>query len=242
MNKDKTFAKPPTAQEAVLEEVRTSLLDGTLAPGTRINVDGMATEMNVSRAPVRDALRILEGEGQVEYKPHRGYTVPELDPEDLFQIYRLRELIETEAILMGFERIDELVLGQMRSAAADVTEAVKARDKVSGTFANRRFHFALFETCGQERLVKTIRNLWNADVYRTIYFADPAMTEESDREHYDIIDAAGSGDIDRLIEVSNHHRNHALQMVLTVLEQRGELPGGIMPDESAWRALLPNRG
>jgi len=235
------FAKPPTAQEAVLAAVRTSLLDGTLAPGTRINVDGMATEMNVSRAPVRDALRILEGEGQVEYIPHRGYTVPELDPEDLFQIYRIRELIETEAILLGFENIDETVLAEMRAAAAEVTEAVNAGDKIAGTFANRRFHFALFETCGQDRLVRTIRNMWNADVYRTIYFADPAMTRESDGEHYEIIEAAGSGDIDRLLDVSNHHRNHALQMVLTVLEQRGELPGGEMPDPSVWRARLTNR-
>lgn len=221
--------------------MRTSLLDGTLAPGTKINVDGIATELDVSRAPVRDALRILEGEGQVEYRPHRGYTVPVLDPEDLFQIYRIRQLLETEALLLAFDRIDDEVLAEMKAAADEVTAAVSAGDKVNGTFANRRFHFALLETCGQPRLVKSIRNLWNSDVYRTVYFADPAMTQESDRQHYEIIEAAGGDDVQRLIDLSNDHRNHALKMVLQELERRGELPGGKMPDPSFWTPLLAIR-
>jgi len=242
LNNSGSFEKPPTAQEAVLAEVRRALLDGSLEPGAKINVDGMATELNVSRAPVRDALRILEGEGQVEYRPHRGYSVPELDPDDLFQIYRIRELLETEALLLGFDRIDDDVISEMERAADEVTGAVAAGDKIQGTFANRRFHFALLETCGEDRLVRTIRNLWNSDVYRTIYFDDPKMTAESDQEHYAIIAAARDRDLDRLIELANHHRSHALQMVLNALMDRGDIPRDRLPDESAWRPRLTTRG
>lgn len=241
MTSEGGFEKPPTAQEAVLAEVRRSLLDGTLAPGTRINVDGMATQLNVSRAPVRDALRILEGEGQVQYRPHRGYSVPELDPDDLLQIYRLRELLETEALLLGAGRFNEQLADVMREAAAEVTEAVGRGDKVAGTYANRRFHFAMFETCGEARLISEIKGLWNSDVYRTNYFADPDMTAESDQEHYSIIEAVAAGDVDRIVELSNHHRAHALRMVLSVLEKNGELPPNLDPVAEDWRPRLTAR-
>jgi len=224
-----------TAQEAVLVEVRRALLDGTLPPGARINVDRMATELNVSRAPVRDALRILEGEGQVEYTPHRGYQVPAPAPHDLFDIYRMRELLETEALLLGAERIDDDVVRTMEEAADEVTAAVEARDNVAGTYANHRFHLALLETCGRPRLIRTIRHLWLSDAYRTVYFGDPVQTDVSNRQHYEIIEAARRRDADELLLLCNAHRDHALQMVLTALEAQGELPDGELPGEDAWR-------
>ena len=52
----------------------------------------------MSAVPVREALRILEGEGHVHYRPHRGYVVAALDVDDLTEIYRIRELLETEAV------------------------------------------------------------------------------------------------------------------------------------------------
>lgn len=238
MSNASSFERPPTAQEAVLAAVRRSLLDGTLAPGTRINVDRMATELNVSRAPLRDALRILEGEGQVEYRPHRGYAVPELDPVDLFEIYRIRELLETEAILLGAANIDDAVIAEMEAAAREATEAVENGDNIAGTYANRRFHYALLESCRSKRLMTMIRGLYNSDGYRTFYFADPEMTNESDQEHYKIIEAAKRRDAGKLVALCNHHRNHALTMVLTVLDRRGELPFDEFPDESSWRPVL----
>ena len=96
-----SFRRPPTAQEAVLAELRRAIAAGELRPGEQVLQDALAERFGVSRVPLREALKILEGEGQVTYRPHRGYFVAELDLDDLREVYRIRDLLETEAIDVG---------------------------------------------------------------------------------------------------------------------------------------------
>src|SRR5690606_32639587 len=77
------FQKPPTAQQAVLAELRRFIASGSLRPGQQIRQDTLSAELGVSRVPLREALKILEGEGQVTYEAHRGYFVTELSLRDL---------------------------------------------------------------------------------------------------------------------------------------------------------------
>lgn len=237
MNRNK-FERPPTAQEAVLEEVRSALLDGRLPPGSKINTDAIANELNVSRAPVRDALRVLEGEGQVEYKAHHGYSVPPPDPDDICQIYRLRELLESEAILVATGNLDNAAIDDMTAAADRVVADVKSGNRVATTFSNRDFHFALFERCRQPRLVAMIRRLWNSDGYRNRYFSDIGTSETSAEEHYEIIEAAKDRNGPLMVEISNRHRNRSLLTVFKALEREGSLPKGKYSDSGIWRPLL----
>lgn len=67
-----SFRRPPTAQAAVLAELRVWISEGRLRPGEQVLSDVIAQELGVSRVPVREALRILEGEGQVTYTPTRA--------------------------------------------------------------------------------------------------------------------------------------------------------------------------
>ena len=88
------FVRPPTAQEAVLAEIRRLIVSGELAPGAPVRQEAVAERLGVSRVPVREALKVLEGEGHVVYAAHRGYVVAELSVDDLTEVYRLRELLE----------------------------------------------------------------------------------------------------------------------------------------------------
>ena len=102
-----TFRRPPTAQEAVLTELRRAIVTGELRPGEQVRQDALAEQFGVSRVPLREALKILEGEGQVTYLPHRGYFVAELDVADLREVYRLRDLLETEAVRAAVPRLTD---------------------------------------------------------------------------------------------------------------------------------------
>lgn len=82
--------RPPTAQEFVLTELRRAIVSGQLRPGAAIRQDTLAESLGVSRVPLREALKILEGEGQVTYRPHRGYFVADLSYDDLREVYRIR--------------------------------------------------------------------------------------------------------------------------------------------------------
>jgi len=90
------FQRPPTAQEAVLVELRARILRGDLTAGTPLRQEDLASSLGVSRVPVREALRMLESEGHVRYAAHRGYRVADLGVEDLAETYRLRGLIEDD--------------------------------------------------------------------------------------------------------------------------------------------------
>jgi DNA-binding GntR family transcriptional regulator len=212
------FKRPPTAQEAVLEELRRSILEGELKPGAQIVQDAFAERLGLSRVPVREALKILEGEGQVRYSPHRGYFVTELDISELLEIYRIRELLETEVVRVATPRLTEQDVARLTATIDEMAAASSATDIVALTNANRRFHFHLFEPSGMSRFVRMIRQLWDSsDPYRSLYFADPAHRDVVDDEHRDICEVARRRDTEGLVRLLDEHRSHAIEGLKQVL-------------------------
>jgi DNA-binding GntR family transcriptional regulator len=212
------FRRPPTAQEAVLGELRRSILEGTLAPGVQILQDRIAAELGVSRVPVREALKLLEGEGRVSYSPHRGYFVTELDIGELIEVYHIRGILETEAVKRAMESLTEDDRERMHAAVAEIEQAHEADDIIWITAANRRFHFALIDPCGMPRLVRIIRQLWDdTDPYRSVYFGERQHRDLVNEEHRGILDAVDAGDAESVVGLLMEHRVHAVESLRRLL-------------------------
>lgn len=77
--------------ETLDSEIRRSILGGEIAPGDPIFVDALAQRFAVSRVPIRDALRVLEGEGLVHSEPHHGYSVAVLSISELIELQAHRD-------------------------------------------------------------------------------------------------------------------------------------------------------
>jgi DNA-binding GntR family transcriptional regulator len=215
------FTKPPTAQEAVLTELRRLVVTGELAPGTPIRQEALAERLGVSRVPVREALKVLEGEGQVTYSAHRGYVVAELSVDDLVEVYRLRELLEAEAIRVALPRLTAQDLREIEAAARQVEQAGESGDLAEVTRANRSFHFLLFDAAGLPRLSRTLRQLWDAtDVYRSVYFAASDNRRRVIDEHDDLMRALRSGDIEAAVRAQADHRAHSVSAVSAALSEQ----------------------
>ena len=214
----KPSRRPPTAQEFVLGEVRKLIVSGELRAGEQIKQDALAEQLGTSRVPLREALKILEGEGQVTYHPHRGYFVAELSATDLVEVYRIRQLLEDEAVSVAIPKLTDADLAELEAAMVDVEAAGEAGDISAITAANRQFHFLLIERAGLPRLTRLIRTLWDAtDAYRSVYFAEPVNRIQVEREHRNIMDALRERDIPRTIALLNTHRDHAVKRVSKVL-------------------------
>lgn len=215
-----TFQKPPTAQEAVLAELRRFIATGRLRPGEQIVQDALALELGVSRVPLREALKILEGEGQVTYLAHRGYFVTQLSLSDLLEVYRIREILEAEAVRVAMPQMTTEDVDRLEEAEREVQAASDAGDVVTMTQANRRFHFALIEACGLPRLVRIIRLLWDAtEVYRSVYYTEPHNRALVDAEHRGLVAAVKAGDVEEALHMLDEHRQHAIAALRPVLEQ-----------------------
>jgi DNA-binding GntR family transcriptional regulator len=217
-----TFTRPQTAQQAVLEELRRAILEGELAPGTQIVQETFAERLGLSRVPVREALKILEGEGQVRYQAHHGYFVTQLDVTELLEIYAIRNLLESAVVTAAVPRLEDEDIVRMEEALADMARAAKKADIVAMTAANRRFHFALFEASGKTRFLKIIRQLWDSsEPYRSLYYAEPVNRSVVRQEHVLIIEAARKRQADLLVKLLDEHRSHAISRLRKVLDRAG---------------------
>jgi len=217
------FRRPPTAQEAVLAELRRLITAGALRPGQQIVQDALAVQFGVSRVPLREALKILEGEGQVTHVAHRGYFVTELSLSDLVEVYRIREILEAEAVSIAVPRMTAADLHRLEDAERDVRAAVQIADVVAMTSANRRLHFTILDACALPRLVWLIRLLWDAtEVYRSVYYNEAHNREMVDSEHQALVAAVRAGDAATALVVLNEHREHAIAALRPLLEQTGD--------------------
>ena len=97
---------------------------------------------------MREALRVLEQEGQVIYRPRRGYFVTELRTEDLEEIYALRQLLEERAARRALPALTTTPLELIALAARDCADAAGRGDVAAELAANRRFHFAHLRVAG----------------------------------------------------------------------------------------------
>ncbi|GAA2389699.1 GntR family transcriptional regulator [Dactylosporangium salmoneum] len=209
-----------TAQDAALARLRDRLARGVLRPGDQIRQEVLAAELGLSVVPVREALKTLEVEGQVSYYRHRGYFVAQLDLDELTETYRIRTLLEGEAVARAVTRIGRDDLDRLREAIRDIATFTRSQDIAAVTAANRRFHFTLFEAAEMPRMTNFIRMLWDStDAYRSLYFADAAHLRLINTEHRQILRAVREGDVEAAVELSAAHRENALAALARLLAE-----------------------
>jgi DNA-binding GntR family transcriptional regulator len=214
-----TAERRVTAQDIALDALRSDILTGVLGPGDQVIQETLAERYGVSRVPLREALKMLESEGQVVYHPNRGYFVAELSVADLQEVYRLRQLLEAEAIRHAVPALDDADIDALEELRAAVDRASASGDVLGMTAANRRFHFAIFDAAGLPRLSRLLRQLWEAtDAYRALYFQSPQNRVRVDGEHSAMVAAMRAGDAEELVRLHDEHRDHSVGAVRALLE------------------------
>lgn len=213
------FKRPLTAQEAVLRELRRSIVSRELKPGDRVGQAEVADRLGVSRVPVREALKVLEAEGQVVYRPHRGFAVTELSISELKELYLMRRLLESEAVRQAMPAVNEAVLERLWELLEE-TERVCATGNFLGVAeCDRKFHMALFERCELPRLLQSIRVLWqNAGPYRSVFLNDPGPRKRARKEHRAIVKACEKDDAEGAVLALDIHRENAIKDLAVVLD------------------------
>ena len=211
-------SRPATTAQQVLESLRQGLVSGMLRPGQRVTQEDVAVRLGVSVAPVREALRVLEQEGQLVYRPRRGYFVTELRIEDLEEIYELRRVLEERVMRLALPGLDDETLTRVRTAAEECEAAGEAGDVARELAANRRFHFGLLDGADQPHTMRMIRLLWDStEAYRAIYYNSPAERSRAAKAHKRILAAVAARDADRLVGELDAHRGRALEVLRGIL-------------------------
>ncbi|GAA4752944.1 GntR family transcriptional regulator [Modestobacter marinus] len=149
----RSFDRSSTA-ERVAELLRSRVIEGDLPPGTRLSEEQLVEVLHVSRNTLREAFRLLTHEGLLVHRLHRGVFVPELDEDDLVDLYRLRRTIECD-VVRRLEGLDAVRLRPLHDAVAAGEDAARRGDWVAAGTANMRFHQHLVALAGSRRIDET---------------------------------------------------------------------------------------
>lgn len=205
------YARPSTVERAVVNQLRRMILQGDLKPGSTISFDELAKTFDVSRVPIRDALRILEGEALVVAQPHKGYQVARLDVSELLEIQGIRQILETDAIKRAVPHLNEEVATEMAELLDQMTAVEDAGDMAGWVDVHRRFHFVLFDQSGSSIESRALHTLWNAsDLYRSEYLHSEAGRRTSAAQHRALVEAVQTGDVAAIIRVMDAHRGSTI--------------------------------
>lgn len=198
----------------MLLELRRSILSGQIAPGSQILQNELADRYGVSRAPLRNAMRSLEGQGLIRYSSHRGYYVTEIDLDELEELREIREVVETDLLGSVEGGITGTTIRMMSESLDAMTVAERDQDWAEWLSSHRTFHFALFEASSRPFVLRILSQLWDlADLYRSYYMRTRQSKVRDLHEHRMILEAAKVKDVDRLQAVMVQHRGGTVESI-----------------------------
>lgn len=139
-----------TSAEEALQELRNRILSGSLAAGTKLHQEQLASSLGMSRIPIRDAIRTLVAEGLVLQLPRRTAVVAPISADDLTELYEIRIAIEPEASALAVPNVRPADLMSMRGLlrVMDTTE-----EHAMWLDTNDEFHGTLYRRSGRPRMV-----------------------------------------------------------------------------------------
>ncbi|MPZ96878.1 MAG: FCD domain-containing protein [Propionibacteriales bacterium] len=140
-----------SAAERAADELRRRITEGELTPQARLSEESLVDVLHVSRNTLREAFRLLTHEGLLVYRLNRGVFVPELDEDDLVDLYRLRRAIECDAV-RTLRDLDETRLQPLRADVADGEASARRGDWRQVGTANMSFHRHLVGLAGSRRI------------------------------------------------------------------------------------------
>jgi DNA-binding GntR family transcriptional regulator len=145
---------PKQLWEEVLAILQQEILDGALAPGTRLIEAELAERFGTSRGPIREALRELERMGLVTDRPRQGVIVSTPSETDLDEIFAFREAIEQVAAKVAMERAEASDIGRLASVLDAMDAAFASGDKAGGLALDLEFHREIFLLSGNRRMLR----------------------------------------------------------------------------------------
>lgn len=205
---------------AVADYIRDRIFNRDLKAGEPLLQEDLAVACGSSRVPVREALKQLQAEGLVEFRPRRGYVVAGLDLDEIADIFLVRQFIEGHAGYLAAQNrttediavLDEL-LDRMERCLAPRTLSVQ-----QFAVCNREFHRKLAAASRRRQLIRILDNLSSqVELYVRFDARSPGRLREAQREHRAILKALRKGDPKVLGALCRAHVRHTADRILQTL-------------------------
>jgi len=203
--------------DVVAERIEAAIISGQLEPGSKISEQGLAASLGVSRGPLREAIRRLEGRKLLERTPNIGVRVASLSLKDLNEILQVREALECLACRLAAVNMPDAEIAALKKVL-DAHAKQKSVREGTGYYEeaeNLDFHYRIVNGSGNERLADMLAGdlHYMLRVYRYKSGARPGRAAEVLREHRAIVAAIEARDPQAAENAMREHLRHARRHV-----------------------------
>lgn len=210
--------RPLALGEQIAHQLRVDIISGKIADGMHLAEGHLATQFDVSRGPIRDALRQLQSEGLVENRRKRLYSRT-LGMPDIEELYSLRESLETLALQLAIEHADASDWDGVQRLIDHMQEASETDDQQAFAEADMDFHTSFYELSGHRRLAEAWRP------YQRTFDVLFEMSNTPDMpaaviDHQEFLDIIRAGDVERAISRLRAHMTKAKGRIRDVMQAR----------------------
>lgn len=219
--------KPNTRSLSVTESLRQQLLAGVFPPESRLQEVALAERMQVSRTPIREALRVLAQDGLLTYQPNRGYLVRRFELEDILKVFRVRAVLEGLGARIAAEQGLKPKQQQDLEEALAWGERLLADNNMSPEFCdewrdmNTRFHLAILEAADNDLLYRFAGTSRKVPVVfnGSFRFYSEQDFRRSMDHHQVIYDAISKGQGERADRMMQEHIYQAQEIIAANFDQ-----------------------
>jgi DNA-binding GntR family transcriptional regulator len=213
MTKLRAITQPLPLAKMAREILRDSILQGQLRPGEVHNEKTLATDLGISRTPVREALLELSAQGLVTFLPRKGVMIKHFARKDVEEIFELRRVIELAAIEKVAKATPACDLSKLKKYIEDQKKAALKKDFASFMKADRSFHATFCELANNRRLAQILENVRDLvhfmgirglntkgraevvireheKIYRAVSLRDPAKARKAMESHLKVSEQA----------------------------------------------------
>lgn len=192
----KTFLGHRTLSAAIVEQLRSDILDGTYSAGEQLRQDALATTFQVSRIPVREALFQLEAEGLVLIEPHKGAIVSSFSLEEIDDIFDLRVLLEPRMLAQSAPLLTPQDIAEVSTLGDQFKGAIAAQDIAQWGQLNARYHLALYRHARQPRTLAIVTSLLQtSDRFTRLQMNRAAALSRAESEHRKLLRLCQEGKV-----------------------------------------------
>jgi DNA-binding GntR family transcriptional regulator len=212
-------SKGPSLTELAYQSVKRFLLTGGLEEGARLTEESLATQLGISKSPVREALNRLESEGLISIEARRGAYVRTFSSEEARDLYDLREVLEVYAI--SRLKITPALLRELRASIERTTEHLAHGDKVGHVDEDMHFHGLIAAATDNRELGLLLENLQHKSLLsrsRTYHLSASTAPES----HYRIYKALEDGNRELAMQVMREHIAFVREKLMQALREMEE--------------------
>lgn len=213
-------AEGRTKSQSAYALIRHWILIGRLEPGRRLDQEWLASTLQISRMPLRQALERLVAEGLVISTPHRSAVVAPLSEALLEDIYASRRALEGMLAEMGARKLTAADIGTLSALIEGQEQVVEGGDVEGYVRLDRKFHSTLYRASGYEQSCALIERLRDtSDRYIRFYASNNHGAHKSILEHWKILRAAEKGEAEKARELTERHIADGYTVLVSIVRR-----------------------